>query len=71
MAATMLAPSLPSPTIETRGIIVRRVYVLAVARESATQKRDAVKRLTFGASSAKMVRSVRADCLNLPEPFDR
>jgi hypothetical protein len=70
MAATMLAPSLPSPTIETRGIIVSRVYVLAGARESAAERDDDVKCLTFGAGGAKMVRSVRARPI-LPEPFDR
>jgi hypothetical protein len=57
----------PSP--KTRGIIAREYTFLSVCADS--HRSSHVKGLTCGASGAKMVRSVRADRLILPEPFDR
>jgi len=64
----MLAPSLPSPTIETRGVIAR-VYVLVGCDRRASV--IACQGLTDGARSAKMIRSMRAACPILSVPFDR
>ena len=54
IAATMLAPSLPSPTIETGGIIVWRVYVLvACALTRAATKRARLSRFDLRDAAAR------------------